>query len=247
MSTGTSPILYFLVPLFNEAKNVLRLIESLQDTGNTFGKYVLVFVDDGSTDGTRDILANCRSAGDFVILGSADNRGPGAAFLMGFNWLIDNADEDAYVVTLEGDNTADLTTLPDILELLRQNDLVLASVYTTGGSFSDTSWWRLLISKIANTTTRLLLGIKQQTLTSFYRGWRLDFIRKMNQRYRPLIRETGYICQVELLHKASRENARISEIPTRLYSERRIGKSKMKVIRTMVQHGAFILRTLWGR
>jgi dolichol-phosphate mannosyltransferase len=130
---------------------------------------------------------------------------------------------------------------------LYHNALALASVYSPGGSFSKTTWWRMSISKLANRITRNLLGIRQHTLTSFYRGWRLEFLAKMNNQFQPFIVEKGYICQVELLYKAKQAGARITEVPTRLHSERRVGKSKMRLILTGFHYGVFLVRCLFKK
>jgi dolichol-phosphate mannosyltransferase len=235
---------YFLIPVFNEAENIPVLIENLRREGQKLGNFKLVFVDDGSTDNTPVVIRGYSNMDDIISLGTPKNQGPGMAFQIGFDWLLEHAEKQAFVFTLEGDNTADLTTLPLLIDALSESDLVLASVYSPGGSFSNTNFWRLGMSKLANLMTRYLLGIRQQTLTSFYRGWRLEFLAKMNTQFQPLILESGYICQVELLYKAKQAGARISEIPTRLHSDRRIGKSKMKLIFTAFQYGGFIFRTI---
>jgi dolichol-phosphate mannosyltransferase len=131
-----------------------------------------------------------------------------------------------------------------MLDALHKEDQVLASVYLKGGGFSRTTWYRVGLSNLANGITRLALRLPFRTLTSFYRAYRWDALKKIADRFDPLIEETGFICQVELLRKSRLAGLKILEIPTRVYSERRIGKSKMKLIKTAVEHLRFLLKTI---
>jgi dolichol-phosphate mannosyltransferase len=127
---------------------------------------------------------------------------------------------------------------------LSQADVVLASVYSEGGGFSKTNWVRLLISKFANGLTRRCLNLPYQTLTSFYRIYRVSALHKLQNNGRPIFSEKGFICQVEILYKLHRKGFVIKEIPTTLFTDRRKGKSKMNLRKTMIAHIRFLLRTV---
>jgi dolichol-phosphate mannosyltransferase len=209
-----------------------------------FGKVQFVISDDGSTDGLEHAISNWDEKTNCVILGDRLNRGPGAAFDLGFRYILKHGNSDDLVLTLEADGTADLSMLPNMLDALKKHDQVLASVYLEGGGFSRTTWYRVGLSNIANGLTRLVLRLPFRTLTSFYRTYRWDALKTLADRFDPVIEETGFICQVELLHKSQLSGLIIAEIPTRVYSERRVGKSKMKLIKTAFQHLRFIMKTM---
>jgi dolichol-phosphate mannosyltransferase len=178
-----------------------------------------------------------------VIIGDSINRGPGAAFERGFEYILNNGKPSDVVFTLEADGTADLSSLQFMLDALREHDVVLASVYLQGGGFTKTRWMRLMLSNAANTLTRMLLKLPFRTLTSFYRAYRFDALQKLKQRFPILIEESGFICQVELLYKCQQAGLNITEIPTKVFSDRRKGPSKMKVMRTIHEHLRFLIRT----
>jgi dolichol-phosphate mannosyltransferase len=233
---------FILVPFYNEAENIPQFIKQVAEVLGELN-FQFVCVNDGSTDNTFEVLSSLLPSYSLHIIHYEHNKGPGVAFQRGFEWILKEGNDNDRIITLEGDNTADLSTLKELIKASEQADLVLASVYALGGGFRKTNAWRLMISRIANALTRKVLRINQQTLTSFYRVWKFELINKMNQKYTPLIEESGFICQVELLVKATRCKARIVEIPTILYSERRKGKSKMKILKTGIQHFLFLLRT----
>ena len=159
------------------------------------------------------------------------------------HYFLKQASQDDLLLTLEGDGTADLSSLPEMIKQIENADLILASVYLEGGGFSKTSALRLMISHAANTLSRLWLGMPYRTLTSFYRLWRYPALNKLNKEFSPLIEARGFICQVELLYKSHLLKQRILEVPTRVYSERRKGASKMKLLKTALSHVSFLLKS----
>ncbi len=238
------PKIWVLLPVFNEAEGIISWLISIKLSCQEFGEVQFVLSDDGSTDGLEHAISNWDEKNCCVILGDGSNHGPGAAFDLGFRHILKHGKSSDLVLTLEADGTADLSMLPNMLEALQRDDQVLASVYLEGGGFSRTTWYRVGLSNIANGLTRLVVRLPFKTLTSFYRAYRWDALKKLADRFDPLIEETGFICQVELLHKSRLSGLRIAEIPTRVYSERRIGKSKMKLIKTALEHLRFLLKTM---
>ena len=120
-------------------------------------------------------------------------------------------------------------------------DLVLASVYAQGGGFSKTSIFRKLISFIANQLLRFIFGIKILTLSSFYRVYTVSIIKSIKSHYGKIITENGFICMLEILIKSIRIGTKIIEVPMILNSDKRIGKSKMKIIKTSIRYIHFLL------
>lgn len=237
-------MLWFLIPVFNEEENIPGLSSSLVSLflKDSKGEGVhFVFSDDGSTDGTVNRIKEL--FGDFcTVIGDGKNHGPGKAFNDGFEYILKHGKPGDSIVTLEGDNTSDLSVLPRMLSLSRTHDLVLASVYAEGGGFDKTSRLKKIMSSAANSATRLVFGLKVKTFTSFYRVYSYALLEKIRSRHKNIISEKGFLCMVEILVKAVKLNASVTEAPVILYSTRRKGKSKMKIWKTAWEYVGFLAK-----
>ena len=233
-----------VIPIFNELENLPSLIDSVEQLGNSTIDIKIIVCDDGSNDGSLLWLEKEQEKGKLIVLGDGNNHGPGVAFENGFQYVLRELPDFDFLLTMEGDGTADLSSFPIMFDSMSQADVVLASVYLQGGGFSKTNWARLLISKFANELTRRCLNLPFQTLTSFYRMYRLSTLHQLHQNSNQIFSEKGFICQVEILYKLHRKGFVIKEIPTTLFTDRRKGKSKMKLAKTMLAHVRFLWRTI---
>jgi dolichol-phosphate mannosyltransferase len=238
-------MIFFLIPVFNEKDNIEKLFLELKTVHPT-EELFFVFSDDGSTDGTQKIIDSKFSSLPHIVLGDGTNRGPGAAFNAGFLWILNNtrSGEDI-VVTIEADCTSDLSILPEMLMLSKiKYDLVLASVYAQGGGFEKTTFFRRLISTIANFIFRFLFNVQVLTLSSFYRVYRISLLQKLQQKYKhEIIKEKGYVSMLEILLKSILLKSKVIEVPMELHSSKRIGKSKMKIIKTTFDYIKFLIKS----
>jgi dolichol-phosphate mannosyltransferase len=236
-------MIYILIPIFNEEGNIVNLHRELTSVLTNEEK-MYVFSDDGSTDKTVDLLKSHFSNTNFTVLGDGTNHGPGYAFNTGFEWILANSKdiEKDIVITMEADCTSDIAILPHMLGINRMGyDLVLSSVYAQGGGFDNTSFIRKFLSAVANLLFRFLFDLKVLTLSSFYRVYSLSLLNKIKKNYPAIITEYGFICMLEILVKAIKQGAKIIEVPMMLKSQKRIGKSKMKVVKTMMAYFRFLL------
>lgn len=235
-------MVYFVIPIYNEYSNISNLKLELQNVLPNEEKFY-VFCDDGSRDGSKQKLEEEFKDLAFIVLGDGQNKGPGSAFKNGFNYVVeDSKGIDDIVVTIEADCTSDITLLEKMIAIKRLDfDLVLASVYAQGGYFEKTSWFRKLISSAANIFLRYFFGIKVLTLSSFYRVYGISLLKQLHSKYNPIIKENGFICMLEVLHKSIKLNAKIIEVPTTLKSTKRIGKSKMKIIKTSYEYIKYLI------
>ncbi len=237
---------WVLMPVLNEANGLPAWMHLIYSSLNT-KDITFVISDDGSSDGLSEKLKEHIKIPRYVLLGDGINRGPGAAFSHGFEFILNTGKSGDIVITLEADGTADLASLPPMLNALKTYDVALASVYMNGGRFTKTGWMRLLLSNLANALTRIFLNLPFRTLTSFYRAYRFEALQHLKDVFPNLITEKGFICQVELLFKCRKTKLSITEIPTIVFSDRRIGPSKMKVMRTILEHLRFVIKTKFGR
>lgn len=209
------------------------------------GDRFYLFVDDCSTDGTVEVIHESFKHSAYHVIGKDKNAGPGDSFSKGFHWILDRSkSDDDLVVTMEGDNTADLATLPKMITISQLGyDLVLASVYAQGGDLEKTNLYRKVLSFSANMLLRGILDLKVSTISSFYRVYHKSLLKSIADKSEGrIIDESGFICKVEVLVKAVKAGAKVIEVPTRLLSEKRQGVSKMKTWKTFIEYLVFVLR-----
>lgn len=235
-------MIVFLIPTYNEADNIQRLHANLRKAAEGRTAH-FVFVDDHSTDSTVELIHSLFASDELTVITKEQNEGPGDSFNRGMNYILTHfASERPPVITLEADNTSDLGVLPEMLALLDFGyELILASAYAQGGGFSKTSLWRKVVSFVANMLLRIVYDIKVLTLSSFYRVYSYSLLERIKNEYGELIHEKGFISMLEILLKCISLRARVVEIPMVLRSDNRVGKSKMKVLRTARSYIHFLL------
>ncbi len=110
-----------VIPLKNEASNIVDLINELEPVMFHIGHpWELICIDDGSTDGTRQILSELVSQKPYLrIIFFKQNYGQSSAFDAGFK-----AARGEFVITLDGDRQNDPRDIPRLIELIHECDLV---------------------------------------------------------------------------------------------------------------------------
>lgn len=233
---------YFLIPTYNESENIENLSRALSaysSSSNTF----FVFSDDGSQDNTVQLLTSYFEPVNTHIVLAEKNAGPGSAFNRGFEWILANGNDEDKIITMEADCTSDLAILPDMIAIHDLGyDLILASVYSQGGGFEKTTFIKKILSAIANFLFKVIFDLKVSTLSSFYRVYSINKLKEVKTRFGILIEETGFICMLELLLKMLDCKAKTIEVPMVLKSSNRVGKSKMKVLKTTLEYFRFLFR-----
>ncbi len=235
-----TPSLYIVVPVLNEAENLPRLFQSFRVLCDDYaGELALriILVDDGSTDGTADVARSLAGGLALDVLSHPVNYGPGRAFNTAFSHLAPLLTPQDWVLTMEGDNTSRHELVRTMLRRAQAEhyEVILASPYLYGGGVLHTSALRVILSKVANTFVKELLGINGiVTVSSFFRLYRASALLQLQAHYAPGILEMpGFECMVELVIKMVNLNLTISEVPLVLDTKLRAGKSKMKIMRTI--------------
>ena len=203
----------------------------------------IVLIDDGSKDSTAEEARSKATGLQLTILAHEINKGPGAAFATGFAHLADILRDIDWIITMEGDNTSRHTLILQLFTRSKEGyDVVLASPYMYGGGMDNTSFIRTVMSNVANLLVKELLGIHGIfTMSSFFRLYSAPVILKLQKRYGPgVVERTGFESMIELIMKMIIQGVTISEVPMVLDTSLRKGKSKMKVLRTIVGY-----LTLW--
>ena len=239
----------FVIPAYNEEENIPTLLADLGPRAQDLGAKI-IFVDDGSTDGTLAAIERHRGDLHVAVVRHARNAGLGTAINSGLRAALSESLDDDAIVTIEADNTSDLDDLPLMLQRYRAGyDVVLASVYAPGGQIIGVEGWRLAASKAVSGTFRRLGGLDEvHTLSSLYRVYRAGTLRRAADTYGYLlVREPGFAANVELLLKLYNAGATVAEVPTVNDWGRRQGVSKMRLTPTVVAYGRLAAAHIVGR
>jgi dolichol-phosphate mannosyltransferase len=235
----------FVVPAYNEAENLPRLFADLESRPDLFPLGSRVFVvDDGSQDGTPELVGAYTGPLPVELCRLQQNQGPGAAFRMGFETALAHTAGEALVVTLEADTTSDLGALPEMIDRATEGaELVVAS-----WTMVHVSRLRRTLSEGAAFATRHALGLDAHTVSSFFRVYRASTLRRALDAYGDgLIRESGFACKAELLAKLAAIGAQIEEVSVELDTSRRVGESKMPIFKTIFAYWRLLARMRLSR
>jgi dolichol-phosphate mannosyltransferase len=242
-------VIRFVIPAYNEAENIPNLMADLGPRARELGARI-IFVDDGSTDGTAEVIEAHRDGLHLAVVRHGVNRGLGTAINSGLRAALGESQDGDAIVTLEADNTSDLDDLPAMLAKFNEgSDVVLASVYAPGGRIVGVAPWRLAASKAVSNSFRYVGGLKDiHTLSSLYRVYRAGTLRKAAETYGwLLVREPGFAANVELLLKLYNAGATVSEVATVNDWSRRLGVSKMSLKPTVMAYGRLMAAHVVGR
>jgi polysaccharide deacetylase family protein (PEP-CTERM system associated) len=224
-----APGLTVVVPCFNEEPVLPYLRNTLQSVKQSLGKKYnvkVIFVDDGSTDGTWRSLQHLFGAqADCALIRQPANQGVAAAILTGIL-----SAQTEVVCSIDCDCSYDPHELERLVPQLTEGvDLVTGSPYHPQGRVSNVPRWRLGLSKVASFLYRCVLRQKLHTYTSCFRVYRRSAVVDLH------IREGGFLGIAELLGRLDLKGSKIVECPTTL-DVRILGVSKMKTARTIAGH-----------
>jgi dolichol-phosphate mannosyltransferase len=208
------------LPTYNEAENIELVIEGLFAADPNL--HVLV-VDDGSPDGTGDIVER-RAASEprLSLIRRPGRLGLGTAYMAAFNQGLRH--DHTHFLTMDSDLSHAPERVPALIAAVDAGaDLAIGSRYTPGGSIVGWAFHRRVLSFGANSFARLWLGIRARDCTSGFRCYRRVAVELLVQ---APVRARGYSTLVELLVRCQRAGFKVAEVPIR-FVDRVHGKSKM--------------------
>jgi dolichol-phosphate mannosyltransferase len=224
-----------VLPTYQEADNIA---EVLRRTREALPDARVLVVDDGSPDGTADLAEQVGAeVGAVEVMRRDRPRGLGDAYRAGFARGLGSGAE--LLIEMDSDLSHDPAALPSLVEKSEHADLVIGSRYVAGGSIPQWSWHRRLLSRGGNTYASMMLGVPVHDMTSGFRAYRADLLRKIDL---PSVRADGYGFQVEMTYRTAQEGGRIVEVPIQ-FVDRALGQSKMS---SAIVIEALRLVTVWG-
>jgi dolichol-phosphate mannosyltransferase len=251
-------VLYVLFPAYNEEAAIGSALRSLGKAMAGRGiPFLAVLIDDGSTDRTVDEAkkASAELGGGLPleVLSHGDNRGLGAGLRTGIHWCLARGTDADVIVTLDADDTHPPKLIPMMLERIAEGyDLVIASRYQKGAIVHGVPPHRRLLSDGARLLFQTLFPFRGvRDYTCCFRAYRAPILRNAQTVYGDeLLTARGFEAVMDLLLRLRQLDVRATEVPLELAYEKRVGRSKMRVLRTARRTLALLSRRRlesWGR
>jgi dolichol-phosphate mannosyltransferase len=226
--------LSIVIPCYNEVDNVDKLQEEFIPVAKSLASrqtVEVIFVDDGSSDGTlaglKRAFENNPAVAPLQIRFEQHvvNRGLGAAIRTGLT-----ASKGDVVVTTDSDGTYKFSEIPPLLSCLKDGvDIVTASPYHPLGGIMDVPRYRLILSQGSSFIYRILVAWNVHTYTALFRAYRRRVVDAVP------FESNGFLAGTEILVNGMLMGYKVAEYPAVLHS-RAAGVSKAKIMRTIRAH-----------
>ncbi len=234
-----------IIPTYNESTNVVRMIHTLMALDLEVD---ILFVDDGSPDGTAERIKEEQYAypNRIHLIEREGKLGLGTAYVRGFEYAL----QHDYELVCEMD--ADFSHPPeDVLKLVEavksgNTDIAIGSRYANGISIVNWPLSRLILSYGANIYARLITGLPVKDTTA---GFKCIHRRVLDAISLNRMRSNGYAFQIELHFRAWKAGFRLQEVSI-IFREREEGISKMSkgIVREAIWRvWALKIRSLFGQ
>lgn len=229
------PALSVVIPMFNESASAEKTVTELKHAFDKFAdSWEVVFVDDGSSDDTREkIKGLTESDHHFRIVGYKNHIGRGKALRFGLT-----SARGEIVVTIDFDlsySPEHIFRIYEHFKTSKRAEIVLGSCYSEGGSVEGVAGFRLITSKVANRLLSAAFGGKWKTVTCVLRGYRRKALDELK------LTKDDKTIHLEILKQAAENRIRVEEIPAHLTS-RKHGVSKTGIFKNTLTHLFFAAR-----
>ncbi len=221
-----------IIPTYNEKNNIEPMVRKVMSLD---GDYHLLIIDDGSPDGTAQIVKELQPefAGKLHLIERAGKMGLGTAYIAGFQWAIAKGYE--YIFEMDADFSHNPEDLNRLYEACTNGaDVAIGSRYIQGVNVVNWPMKRVLMSYFASMYVRVVTGMKIMDTTAGFKCYKAKVLKSFEL---DKIRFKGYAFQIEMKFTAWKMGYRIVEVPI-VFTERREGVSKMS--------GGIFNEAFWG-
>ncbi len=241
-------MIYFLIPIYNDANNILNIIkEYKQFFKKKDSSYLLLFINDCSSDNIKDIFSTINSP-KVKCIHFDHNRGPGAVIKDAIHLIAPKLKDDDIVIVREADQANNGSqTLHMMLNKMHEGyDVVTASIFAPGGRMVGVPFHRFLMTQVCNALYRIFFYVRGVKLfTIFFRAYRGQVLRQLvKQEPETFISSNGFGFSSELLVKCIQNHYLICEVPIVLRLDLNQKKSTLKIKRTLQEHIRIIRNNL---
>jgi dolichol-phosphate mannosyltransferase len=226
-----------IVPCYNEIDGLpqlMRRLNAMQEQGQMSGWEVL-FVNDGSKDGTREALNAIAKEHSWVrVVHHEKNSGLGAAVRTGFTNAL-----APVVCTMDSDCTFAPETLPKMVAMLQEGaDIVTASPWHPESGAGTVHPVRKVLSQGASWVYRTILGKDVHSFTPMHRAYRREVVKKVK------FNSNGFSAIAEILVRAMFLGFRVKELPMPV-DRRQFGESKINITQSITAHLSLMRLAGW--
>ena len=210
-----------IIPTYNEKENIEKIIRKVFSLD---GDYHILIIDDGSPDGTANIVKNLQKefGENLFIVERKGKLGLGTAYIAGFKWALEH-DYD-YIFEMDADfshNPDDLHKLYEACE--KGAGLAIGSRYCNGISVVNWPIGRVIMSYYASAYVRTVLGMKIFDCTAGFKCYTKEVLQTIDLNN---IQMNGYGFQIEMKYTTYKLGFKIKEVPI-IFINRTEGTSKM--------------------
>ncbi len=213
-----------IIPTYNEKDNIRLIIDAVVALPKTFD---ILIVDDGSPDGTGEIVKEIQSKGfdktKLHLIEREGKQGLGTAYITGFKFAIDKGYD--YIFEMDADfshNPKDLVRLYEACSV-GGNDIAVGSRYISGVNVVNWPMGRVIMSYFASIYVRFITGMPVNDTTAGFVCFRRPVLETIDLDH---IKFIGYAFQIEMKFTALKFGFKICEVPI-VFTDRTRGKSKM--------------------
>ena len=212
-----------IIPTYNEKENVESIVRAVLALEHGF--HILI-IDDGSPDGTADIVKRLQReefADELHLIERKGKLGLGTAYIAGFKWAI--AQGYDYVFEMDADFSHDPKDLPRLYAACADegNDVAIGSRYVSGVNVVNWPMGRVLMSYFASKYVRAVTGLPIHDTTAGFKCYRRRVLETIDL---DAIRFKGYAFQIEMKFTAYKLGFKVKEVPV-IFVNRVLGTSKM--------------------
>ncbi|NOT74247.1 MAG: polyprenol monophosphomannose synthase [Cyclobacteriaceae bacterium] len=214
-----------IIPTYNEAENIQAIIKAVFAQPKDFH---LLIVDDGSPDGTADIIKNLQkelntSTEQLHLIQRSGKQGLGTAYITGFKFGLQRGYD--YMLEMDADFSHDPKDLNRLYIACSEGgaDLSIGSRYVNGVNVVNWPMSRVLLSYFASVYVRFITRMSIQDTTAGFVCYRRKVLETLQL---DKIRLVGYGFQIAMKFNTWKYKFKIVEVPI-IFTDRTLGQSKM--------------------